>query len=193
MSLDRSTTNTSSASIDTSLLAAVSQKDEAAMAQFYSRHARRVYSVALRVLRDPSAAEDVLQEIFMQIWRNPTSFIETRGTLEGWLVVLARNRAIDVIRRRRPSELVDDLPLASSQDLAADVEHSVVLDRVRQAIATLPKEQQTALELAFFQGLTHSEIAKQTGDPLGTVKTRIRVAVQTIAKLFAKRLEPTVR
>lgn len=152
------------------------------MARFYSRHAKRIYSVALRVLRDPSAAEDVLQEIFMQIWRNPTTFIATRGSLEGWLAVVARNRAIDVIRRRKPSELADDLPLPSRQNLAAEVEHSITLDRVKKVVATLPHEQRRALELAFFQGLTHSEIAKETGDPLGTVKTRIRVALQTLGK-----------
>ncbi len=182
MSPDHNTSDTSSASLDASLLAAITQGDQAAMARFYSRHAKRIYSVALRVLRDPSAAEDVLQEIFMQIWRNPTTFIATRGSLEGWLAVVARNRAIDVIRRRKPSELADDLPLPSRQNLAAEVEHSITLDRVKKVVATLPHEQRRALELAFFQGLTHSEIAKETGDPLGTVKTRIRVALQTLGK-----------
>ena len=193
MGLEHNTDDTSSASIDASLLAAISQKDEAAMAQFYSRHARRVYAVALRVLHDPSSAEDVLQEIFMQIWRNPTSFSAARGSLEGWLVVLARNRAIDVIRKRRPSELIDDLPLPSHQNVAAEVEHSVTLARVREVVATLPQEQQRALELAFFQGLTHSEIAKQTGDPLGTVKARIRIALQTLGKLSRAEREATTR
>ena len=183
MSLDHNTCDTL-ASPDASLLAAITKGDEAAMASLYSRHAKRIYSVALRVLRDPSSAEDVLQEIFMQIWRDPTAFIATRGSLEGWLAVVARNRAIDVIRRRKPSELVDDLPLPSPQNVLAEVEHSVTLDRVKQVVATLPHEQRRALELAFFHGLTHNEIAKETGDPLGTVKTRIRVALQTLEKAF---------
>ena len=163
------------------------------MATFYSRHANRIYSVALRVLRDPSSAEDVLQEIFMQIWRNPTTFIATRGSLEGWLSVITRNRAIDVIRKRRPSELVDDLQLPSRQNLLAEVEHSVTLDRVKPVLATLPHEQRRALELAFFQGLTHSEIAKETGAPLGTVKTRIRVALLTLGKTLRREHVPTNR
>lgn len=184
MSLDHNTTDTSTASLDILLLAKIKQGDEAAMARFYSRHGRRIYSVALRVLRDPSSAEDVSQEIFLQIWSNPTTFIATRGNLEGWLAVVARNRAIDVLRRKKPSELVDCLTLPSRQNLAAEVEHNVTLDRVKQIVATLPHAQRRVVELAFFQGLTHSEIAKETGEPLGTVKTRIRVALQTLEKNF---------
>ena len=193
MSFDHNTNHTSSASSDASLLAAITQGDEAAMARLYSRHAKRIYSVALRVLRDRSSAEDVLQDIFMQIWRKPTTFIANRGSLESWLGVVARNRAIDVIRRRRPSELVDDLPLPSRQNVAAEVEQSVTLDRVKQVVATLPQGQRRALELAFFQGLTHTEIAKETGDPLGTVKTRIRVGLKTLGKVFRYEHEPTMR
>ena len=193
MSLDHNTSDTSSASLDAYLLTAISQGDEAAMARLYSRHATRTYSIALRVLRDPSSAEDVLQEIFMQIWRNPTSFTATRGSIEGWLAVVARNRAIDMLRRRKPSELVNELLLPSRQNLSAEVEHSVTLERVKQVIATLPEEQQRALELAFFQGLTHLEIAAETGVPLGTVKTRIRVALQKLGKSFGQEHEPTKR
>ena len=192
MAADHTTSDTSPGSLDASLLVEIAQGDEAAMAQFYSRHAKRVYSVALRVLRDPSSAEDVLQDIFMQIWRKPETFNVTRGSLEGWLSVIARNRAIDVIRGRKPTELIDDLPLPSSQDLAAEVEHSVTLERVKQLVATLPQEQRQALNLAFFQGLTHSEIAQKTGDPLGTVKTRIRIGLQTLGKLFGDDHKPTM-
>lgn len=192
MSLDHNTSDTSSASLDASLLTAITQRDEAAMARLYSRHAKRTYFIALRVLRDPSAAEDVLQEVFMQIWRDPTNFIATRGSLEGWLAVVVRNRAIDLLRRRRPSELVDDLPLPSRQNLSAEVEHNVTLERVKQVVATLPHEQRRALELAFFQGFTHSEIAAKTGAPLGTVKTRIRVALQTIGKGFRQEHGPKI-
>lgn len=163
------------------------------MARLYSRHAKRTYFIALRVLRDPSSAEDVLQEVFMQIWRNPTAFIATRGSLEGWLAVVARNRAIDLLRMKRPSELVDDLPLPSRQNLSAEVEHKVTLERVKQVVATLPYEQRRALELAYFQGLTHSEIAAETGHPLGTVKTRIRIALQALGKNFRREQEPTIR
>ena len=184
MSLDYNTSDTSPATVDASLLTAIAQGDEAAMAKLYSRHAKLTYFIALRVLRDPSSAEDVLHEIFLQIWRNPTTFIATRGSLEGWLAVITRNRAIDLLRKRRPSESVDDLPLPSQQNLSAEVEHNVTLERVKQKVATLPHEQRRTLELAFFEGLTHSEIAAETGAPLGTVKTRIRVALQTLRKNF---------
>ena len=129
----------------------------------------------------------------MQIWRNPITFIATRGSLEGWLAVVARNRAIDLLRRKKPSELVDELSLPSRQNLAAEMEHSVTSERAKQVVATLPLDQQRALELAFFQGLTHTEIAAETGVPLGTVKTQIRVALQTLEKRFRQEHEPTER
>ena len=181
-SLEPGTVDTSSITLDASLLAAMAQGDQAALASFYSRHAKRIYSVALRVLRDPSAAEDVMQEIFIQIWRNPTSFAAIKGSLEGWLAVVTRNRAIDVIRARKPAESIGDLALPSSQNLAAEVEHSLALDQIKHLVATLPAEQRKAVEMAYFQGLTHTEIAMKTGDPLGTVKTRIRVALQTLRR-----------
>ncbi len=175
---------TASVEPDSSLLEMVQQGHEQAMARLFERHSRLVYSVALRVLRDPAAAEDVLQEIFMQIWRTPTSFIEARGSLGGWLAVVSRNRSIDLLRRKRPTESVEDVPLASPYDLAKVAEQNLMLERVRLLVAELPDEQRKALEMAFFEGLTHSEIAKKTECPLGTVKTRIRSAVQTLGKAF---------
>ena len=179
-------TDASSASSqpDAALLALVQQGDQEAMACLFERYSKLVFSVALRVLRDASAAEDVLQEIFLQIWRNPTSFIAARGSLGGWLAVVARNRAIDLIRRRRPADSVDDVPLASPFNLADAAEHNVLLERVRSVVQTLPEEQRQALEMAFFEGRTHSEIASMTQAPLGTVKTRIRSALQTLGKAF---------
>jgi len=169
---------------DLSLLALVRKGDEQAMAALFDRYSKVVYSVALRVLRDPAAAEDVLQEVFMQVWRNPGSFTSTRGSLGGWLAVVARNRAIDTLRRRRPTDSVDDVVLASSTNIASEVERSSLMERARGVIVTLPAEQRKTLEMAFFDGLTHSEIAELTGDPLGTVKTRIRSALLTLRKAF---------
>jgi RNA polymerase sigma-70 factor (ECF subfamily) len=154
------------------------------MPQPSDRYSKVVYSVALRVLRDPAAAEDVLQEIFMQVWRNPGSFTSTRGSLGGWLAVVARNRSIDTLRRRRPTDSVDDVVLASSSNIAVEAERNSLMERARSVIATLPGEQRKTLEMAFFDGLTHSEIAELTGDPLGTVKTRIRSALLTLRKAF---------
>src|ERR1700712_5596048 len=109
---------------DSILLGLVQKGDEQAMASIFDRYSKVVYSVALRVLRDPSAAEDILQEIFMQIWRSPDSFIATRGSLGGWLAVVSRNRSIDVLRRRRPTESIDDMQFASSYNLAAEAERT---------------------------------------------------------------------
>ena len=169
---------------DATLLALVQRGDEPAMATLFDRYSKIVYSVALRVLRDPASAEDVLQEIFMQIWRTPDSFVATRGSLGGWLAVVSRNRSIDALRRRRPSESVEDLALAANFNLSEDSERNLMMERARGAITLLPAEQRKTLEMAFFDGLTHSEIAEMTGDPLGTVKTRIRSALLSLRKAF---------
>jgi RNA polymerase sigma-70 factor (ECF subfamily) len=169
---------------DASLLALVQRGDEQAMASLFDRYSKVVYSVALRVLRDPASAEDVLQEIFMQIWRNPESFIATRGSLGGWLAVVSRNRSIDALRRKKPSDSIDDVALASNFNLAEEAERNIMIEMAKSAIHLLPAEQRKTLEMAFFDGLTHSEIAEMTGDPLGTVKTRIRSALLTLRKAF---------
>jgi len=169
---------------DASILTLVHSGDQRAMASLYDRYSRVVYSVALRVLRDPAAAEDVMQEVFMQIWRNPSSFTSARGSLGGWLSVVARNRSIDTLRRKRPSTSVDDIDLPSSLNVADEAERSTLMERARITIQQLPREQRKSLEMAFFDGLTHSEIAEMTGDPLGTVKTRIRGALLTLRKAF---------
>lgn len=169
---------------DASLLALLQRGDEGAMASLFDRYSKVVYSVALRVLRDPASAEDVLQEIFMQIWRNPDGFIATRGSLGGWLAVVSRNRSIDALRRKRPTESVDDMALPSNYNLAAEAERNSLIEKARGVIHLLPMEQRKTLEMAFFDGLTHSEIAEMTGDPLGTVKTRIRSALTTLRKAF---------
>jgi RNA polymerase sigma-70 factor, ECF subfamily len=169
---------------DATLLALVQQGDEYAMASLFDRYSKIVYSVALRVLRDPAAAEDVLQEVFMQIWRNPSGFVATRGSLGGWLAVVSRNRSIDALRRKRPTESVDEMALASNYNLADEAERNNMMEKARGVIHQLPMEQRKTLEMAFFDGLTHSEIAEMTGDPLGTVKTRIRSALSTLRKAF---------
>jgi len=169
---------------DASLLTRVEGGDEQAMAALFDRYSKIVYSVSLRVLRDTASAEDVMQEIFMQIWRNPNSFVATRGSLGGWLAVVSRNRSIDTLRRKRPSEQVEEMNLPSSSNLADEAERSIMMERARSAIQVLPAEQRKTLEMAFFDGLTHSEISEMTGDPLGTVKTRIRSALSTLRKAF---------
>ena len=154
------------------------------MEEIFRRYSGPVYSVALRVLRDSGQAEDVLQEVFLQLWRKPAAFVQNRGSLGAWLVVIARNRAIDVLRRRKPSDSVDDVVLASTANVADEAERNTMMEKVRRVIADLPMEQRKSLELAYFEGLSHTEIANRTGDPLGTVKTRIRQALISLRKAF---------
>jgi RNA polymerase sigma-70 factor, ECF subfamily len=169
---------------DLTLLQRVRQGDQRAMAEVFDRYGGAVYSVALRILKDTGHAEDVMQEIFFQIWRNSDSFVQGRGSLGGWLVVVARNRSIDLLRRRKPVDSVDNVILASPGNMASEVEHNSMMEKVRKVLRDLPAEQQRSMELAFFEGLSHSEIAERTGDPLGTVKTRIRLALITLRKAF---------
>jgi RNA polymerase sigma-70 factor (ECF subfamily) len=184
---ERSTTRDSNQSDkidDGLLLQRVRQGDQTAMAEVFDRYSRAVYSVALRILKDAGHAEDVMQDIFFQVWRNSDSFVQGRGSLGAWLVVVARNRSIDLLRRRKPTDSVDDVVLAAKCNLASEAEHNALVEKVQQVMKELPAEQQKSMELAFFEGLSHSEIAEKTGDPLGTVKTRIRLALITLRKAF---------
>jgi RNA polymerase sigma-70 factor (ECF subfamily) len=170
---------------DISLISAIRSGDEGAMAALYDRYSGIVYSVALRVLGDTSAAEDILQEVFIQLWRNPATFNSSRGNLGAWLAVIARNRAIDSVRKRRPETDIEDVVLSIESDLAGDAERARAMDRVRRALGSMPPAQRSALEMAYFEGLTHTEIASKTGEPLGTVKTRIRAGLLALRKAFA--------
>ena len=165
-----------------SLLSSIRSAKPEAMAAIYDRFSSVVYSVALRILREPSAAEDVLQDVFIQLWRNPDSYVSQRGSLGAWLAVVARNRSIDALRRRRPEDSAEDIVLASGINYADVAERECMMEKVHKAMLALPEEQRQMVELAFFQGQTHTEIAEATGDPLGTVKTRIRSALLSLRK-----------
>lgn len=147
------------------------------MGQLYDLYSSLVYSVALRILGDTGAAEDILQEVFMQLWRSPEAFDSSRGSLPAWLSVIARNRAIDSLRRRRPEAGWSDVIISIDPQFAADADRRRAIEKVRDALKGMPAAQRSALEMAFFEGLTHSEIAAKIGDPLGTVKTRIRAGL----------------
>ena len=169
---------------DVRLVAAIRSGSEQAMAQVYDRYSSVVYSVALRVTGDAGAAEDLLQEIFMQLWRNPGAFDSNRGSLGAWLAVITRDRAIDSIRRRRPETDIEDVIVSVEPDMAGDAARSQAMKKVRGTLDNMAPQQRSLLEMAFFEGLTHSELAAKTGEPLGTVKTRIRSGLLLLRKAF---------
>jgi RNA polymerase sigma-70 factor (ECF subfamily) len=165
------------------LMERVRARDADAFESLYDRYHALVYGLALRVLADPSSAEDVTQNVFLKIWTAPDAF--RSGNLEGWLARVARNRAIDVLRSKKlrsESELSESIPADSTLEQTAmerlDGEHA------RAAMGRLPDEQRSLLELGFFGGMTHDAIARQTGLPLGTVKTRIRSGLRRLRELL---------
>jgi RNA polymerase sigma-70 factor (ECF subfamily) len=163
----------------------VQNGDEQALSDVFRSYSGAVYSVALRVLHDTGQAEDIVQEIFLQLWRRPGAFVAGRGSLGAWLVVVARNRSIDALRRRKSTESVEDVVLTSPGNLADEAERNTMMEKVRSIVRSLPAEQRKSLELAYFEGLSHTEIAAATGDPLGTIKTRIRLALMSLRKALA--------
>jgi RNA polymerase sigma-70 factor (ECF subfamily) len=167
------------------LVAAIRSGDQSAMASLYDRYSSIVYAVALRVLQDTGAAEDVLQDIFMQLWRKPESFDASRGSMAAWLSVIARYRAIDGLRRRRPESDIEDVIVAVEPDLVEESQRARTMEKVRETLAGMSQEQRAALEMAYFDGLTHTEIATKTGEPLGTIKTRIRSGLILLRKVLA--------
>ncbi len=169
---------------DWSLLARVVQKDESALAALYDRYSGLVYAEASRILRDKGAAEEILQDIFYQVWRTAEKFDPDRGSLPGWLMVVTRNRAISKLRRRSTSgdDELNENAVSCSFNLETVASQNQLLGRVRGAMSNLPEGQREAIELAYFEGMTHSEIATKTGEPLGTVKTRIRSALEVLRR-----------
>jgi RNA polymerase sigma-70 factor, ECF subfamily len=169
---------------DLRLMQRVAAGDQAALATLYDRYSSVLYSVAMRILTDAGAAEEILQDVFLQVWRNASRFDPQRGSLSGWLLVTTRNRAIDRLRRRAPQG-----PDPAPEELAmpgASLETGVAQDEmmalVKTALNDLAPGQRAVLEMAYFEGLTHSEIAERSGEPLGTVKTRLRSALQVLKK-----------
>jgi RNA polymerase sigma-70 factor, ECF subfamily len=169
-------------SADQLALAGLAKGDETALAGLYDRHATGVYSLALRILQDVGDAEDIVQEVFTQAWRQASRYDARRGAVAAWLLTMARTRAIDRLRARRArtKDVIDDAVADVSDPLAlpdAVLVSGEQVTRVRAALSQLPILQRAALELAYYEGLTHAEIAERLEEPLGTVKTRIRSAM----------------
>ncbi len=148
--------------------------DQAALGEFYDRFAALAHGLCLRILRDAGEAEDAVQEVFVQVWRQAARYDRSRGTPEAWLCTIARSRALDRVRRRtaRREDNAAEPPVVATE--TPRHEHALA---VRKALAALSEDQRRALELAYYDGLTQSEIATKLGEPLGTVKTRIRTAM----------------
>jgi len=177
---------TGEATTDWSLLARIGQKDEEALSALYDRYSGLVYSEAKRILRDAGAAEEILQDLFYQVWRTSERFDPARGSLAGWLLVAARNRAISKLRRKTGiSKELNENAVSLKVDAESFAAQNLLLDKVKTLMGSLPEGQREALECAYFEGMSHSEIAQKTGQPLGTVKTRIRSAMLALKKVLS--------
>jgi RNA polymerase sigma-70 factor (ECF subfamily) len=174
---------------DILLLKAIAARDEAALAQLYDRYDRILFGLLMRILNNREEAEDVLQETFLQVWRKAADFDETRGRPFTWLVTLGRSRAIDRLRtlasRERIAEAGAREVSEEISDAATDAFKSEQRGLVSNALAKLPDEQKGPIMLAYFDGLTQSEIATRLGAPLGTVKTRMRTGMIRLRELLA--------
>lgn len=176
------------------LVRAVARGDEPAFAALYDQYSHILFGLLLRILRSRAEAEDVLQEVFLQVWRQAASFDEERGRAFTWLVTLARSRALDRLRAvdardRAADRSAQQAPPAISAVESAD-EGAIRSERekiVRSALATLPEEQRNNLLLAYLGGMSQTEIAEQTGQPLGTVKTRMRAGLKKLSELLRNR------
>ena len=194
--VDAETTDLSALS-DAELIGRVAESDPRALEVLYDRYNRVVYSFALRIVSDPQIAEELLQEVFFRAWQQGKAFRESRGAFVTWLLSITHNMAIDEVRkrRRRPQKADSEEPetvLAgvpdSSQDVEAEVWLSSLRTTIEAALTQLPPAQRDAIELAYFQGLTQREIAERLGEPLGTIKTRMRLGIQKLREQLGDQL-----
>jgi RNA polymerase sigma-70 factor, ECF subfamily len=178
---------------DVKLLHAIARGDEGALARLYDAYRVILFGLLVRILNSREEAEDILQEVFLQVWRRAGDFDEKRGRPFTWLVTLTRSRAIDRLRllaaRQRLAAAAERDQPDQASDAFSDTVKSGQREIVRQALAELPEEQRHTLMLAYFEGLTQSEIASKLGAPLGTVKTRMRSGMIKLRTLLGTRLE----
>ncbi len=179
---------------DEELMQRLLHKDKRAFEAIFDRYGDLVYSTSLRVLRDAHLAQDVSQEIFVRLWRKPESYVAERGRFLTWLISVTRNRAVDEIRSRgrrlrhetaSPEEQEREIPAGEGNDPALNAQLAEQARTVRAALAELPPEQRQVIELAYFGGLTQQEISDRLDQPLGTVKTRIRLGMQKLRAALA--------
>ncbi len=168
------------ASPDAMLVSRLLQKDVSAFEQLYDRHSRSVYGLLLRILQQTGTAEEVVQDVFLQLWRNAGQYDESRGPFVPWLLTLARNRALDTLRlkserqRRREDQTEEMPPVFAAPEYEKQLDEKRRAEKVRVLMGSLNPQQKKAIELAYFEGLSHTEIAAALNEPLGTVKSWIR-------------------
>lgn len=179
-------------SADVDLLHAIARGDEAALASLYDRYRVILFGLLVRILSSREEAEDILQEVFIQVWRRAADFDESRGKPFTWLVTLTRSRAIDRLRqisaRERVAQASAQESPAEASDAVGETYRSEQKEIVAGALSQLPEEQRQTLLLAYFEGLTQSEIAKRLGAPLGTIKTRMRSGMIKLRELLGDRV-----
>jgi len=165
---------------DAALVHRLLQKDVSAFEQLYDRHSRLVYGLLLRILQQAGTAEEVAQDVFLQLWRNAGQYDESRGPFVPWLLTLTRNRALDTLRlkserqRRREDQTEELPPVVAVPQYENELDEKRRAEKVRAVMASLNPQQKKAIELAYFEGLSHTEIAAALKEPLGTVKSWIR-------------------
>jgi RNA polymerase sigma-70 factor (ECF subfamily) len=179
---------------DKTLLARIAEGDQQALKALYGQVSDRAMAIALRVVKDRSEAEDVVQETFVEVWKRAKQFDASRGGAAAWVITIARNRAIDRVRAKgsaaRTIQSASSEPGAPPAPAPLEIaEQRRDRERVVDALGRLPAEQRRAVELAYFDGLTQSEIATETKEPLGTVKTRIRLAMAKLADMLGAETE----
>ena len=167
---------------DRAVLVRLADGELDALEELYDRYKTMAYSIAYRITNDTTLAEDVVQDAFLGCWRNAARYVEGRGSVKTWLLAIVHHRAIDAVRRRRPTTELPDLELPppaalTEPDVWMEVAAGLDADRVQRALADLSDVQREALELAYFGGLTQQEIADRTATPLGTVKSRMRLGL----------------
>ena len=185
---------------DESLMAAIALRDSHAVETLYDRYVNGCYGLALKIVRDPSVAEEVVQDVFLKLWSRPESFVPTRGKFSGWLLTMVHNRSVDRLRRARTGAMGNSVPfdldlgpgIALADTLPDDspTPHDVAWREakgkmLRRALELLPQTQREAISLAYFGGLTQKEIAERLGEPLGTIKTRTRTGLLQLRRLLA--------
>ena len=180
---------------DEELMPLIADRDPEAFGVYYDRHGGAAYSLAYRIVGDRSAAEDVTQEAFISIWRSGARFDRTRGSVRAWTLGIVRNRAIDALRRsagRAPKLTFDDEAILEQEPAPESTEDEALRrresDELRGVLRELPDDQSRVIQLAYFGGFTHSEIARMLGMPLGTVKGRMRLGMEKIRTRMAEGL-----